>query len=279
MMIDIETLFRLNGLVKNPSDVAYLSITDPQGMGVDVSFGHPAIGHKEAVTKGSFSIVVPFPSERSSSGLARYSAHKHQIIVHPNRTPLVENHKVVSIERVRVDMIDAIMKTVNLDGGVTFFIADPKGAIESYKNGLKIMERFQYLSNICYNLDNGGGSGTTVGLLSFFHLHHAIPVFNDRKTDGVAMIFRVIFPDRSIEVKQVVEKSSVAMVAANHKDNILVVDGVSLRSPGGPPSALVEHFESRLNSKKTKASGGSALQHAISTSTWVSSDTTTGTWS
>jgi len=286
-MIDISTLFGLSHCgIMDIDDVVYLTLTEPEKMGVPHTLGQPMLGPRTRFENNdSFSVVLPFPSENANDPCHVYNARSNQVIEMRNPTPLVENHKIISMDIIKPEQLPDIVGLVKEDGGVTFFLSDPKNALRSLENSMQMLEEFCWVTSVGYILDqNGRYSDEYAGLLSFFHLQHCIPIFNSKMVDGLGMLFQVILPNASAKMGYVVYRSSMAMLAANHRDNLLVVDGCTIRKEGGAPNGLVEHIGKKLcvdsSSPKAKAKAKKGGMATVSTSysPWTMDTSSTATF-
>jgi hypothetical protein len=255
-MLDITTLFSLNDFIRiGQDDYKYLNVIDPSNAGLGMHMGHPAIGIWLGSNEYStVALRVLFPSTRLSELDHDFTARGDHVIVKRSPAPILENHKIVSVESLNTNHLTSILEALQCDGGITFLIPEKQGAMETYHTMTHMLAKFHYQTLVGYELSGNVPpmEETPVGLITFFALDQAIPIFNTKKTDGFGVMFRVVYPEESMKRKRLLFKFAIAMVAANHKDNLLVVDGVTLRTSGSVPSALAEKVKTALNSTLKK---------------------------
>lgn len=291
-MIDIKTLFGLKGIADDLDDVGYFILARPEDMGVPQRFGHPVIASRRQYKRGlerdqSFNVVLPFPTEHCHNPYQFYNARSRQLVPMPKPIPLVENHKIVAVETVELEQLPEIMSLVIEEGGITFFLPEISGAKKSIDVAVKIVESFKHHAHVGYQLDRHSGGEPRAGLLSFFHLQHCTSIFNNKKVDGLGMLYQIVLPDASAKQGSVCYVSTMAMIAANHLDNVFVIDGCHVRGEGGAPNGLIKHLKEKLSEggdgqkAKLKSSGGMAdIKFTATTSytTWSSSNPSTSTF-
>jgi hypothetical protein len=241
-----------------------------------------------------FQGAVIFPSLGNYGGVVNenYTIAGGQIVERKSALPLIESHKIIPMDIFKVDMISQIMKSVFSDGGVTFMFSDKNRVSNALHTFWKQLKCFKHAASMGYCLDsNSRVPGNMIGLLTFLHLQHCIPVLNPRKVDGFGAVFRVVNPEASAERKSLAESTSLAIAVSNDLDNLFIIDGVRVRDTNMPPSELIGHvvgkMEAKSNASKVSSGGmaspggnsGTTIEYSTYTSyTYSGSSTSTSTW-
>lgn len=173
---------------------------------------------------------------------------------------LFEGHRIKVIERFEPAKIMKISEYVKEHGVVSFIMEDTKAAYDFLSSIHNVKRFFKHTS--LYNHNHTGNSrpmfdaeradDILVTSVTFFDLPMAVPVYNFRKADGMAIAIRMYFPKTSKAQGHMYLNEEDNLVVSKYPDNILRVDGVKINRENFIGSDLTKHMKNILEGERLR---------------------------
>jgi hypothetical protein len=240
----VELLLGIGG-----QEEAYPAIVS-NNEGQSIPIFTPVIVEKDM---GLMRSTIYFPSSKD---------HKHRGYVHLSEKVLIPlqpkgliyNRRVKTIDEFEYRKLRKIQEFIRSEAAVTFIIEKPEASIEFMKNLGYFKKEFPCTS-FCGNITSGNSKTSSVigDLLSLvvtiYDLRYAIPIYNKRKVDGMAVTISVLWPKSSEKLGRLAFVNEMHFIANSCPDNVLFVDGVSLREKSFVGTMYISHCIDKMTNE------------------------------
>jgi hypothetical protein len=164
---------------------------------------------------------------------------------------LIYNRRIKTVDEFEYKKLRKIQEFIRSEAAITFIIEKPESSIEFMKNLGYFKKEFPCTS-FCGNITSGNSkTSSAVGdLLSIavtiYDLQYAIPIYNKKKIDGMAVALSVLWPKSSEKLGRIAFVNEMHFIANSYPDNVLFVDGTKLREKSFVGNMYIAHCIDRM---------------------------------
>ena len=192
--------------------------------------------------------------------------HRNYILIAKNESLLplkpkgiIQDRRVKIIDEFEYKKVGKIQEFVRGDGAITFIIEDPAAAMEFIKNLGYFKKEFPCTSFCGGNSPGGSRNPPTVGdslslVITMYDLKYAIPVFNKKKADGMAITITLMWAKTNELVSSIAYVNEICFIVNSYPDNVLFVDGTKIRDKSFMNNACISLFLSQINDEVVRQS-------------------------
>lgn len=220
---------RLLGITGQPG--AYTAIVlNSEGQGVPIYtpvIVEEDIGYKRA--------TMYFPTT-----IVGYQCRSH-ILLNQNGSLLpikpkgiIQDRRVKIIDEFEYKKLKKIREFVRSNGVITFIIENLNEAGEFVKALGNFKKEFSCTA-FCGSDSPGGNKKPLVGgdslvlAITMYDLKYAIPIFNKKRVDGMAVSLTLVWPKASEQAGGIIHINEMHFIVSSYPDNVLFIDGVKIR--------------------------------------------------
>jgi hypothetical protein len=193
-----------------------------------------------------FKGTLYFPSFKTDK--KKFSFNKSSFSIIKNNG-IVQDRRVKTITEFEYKKILKIKEFISTKGAVTFIIEEPTAAIDFLTNLFHLKKEFLYTAFYenstlpSYDPNCTWESGELLTLaVTIYDLSYAIPIFNKKKSQGMAFTVSLILPKDSERRGKLSFIHEMSFAMNSYPDNLLLVDGVKLRDKSFVHHETVDHY-------------------------------------
>ena len=167
---------------------------------------------------------------------------------------IIQNRRVKIIDEFEYKKLRKIKEFVRSNGAITFVIESPKEILEFMKSLEQFKKEF-FCTSFCGSNSPGGNKKPLVKgdqlalIITIYDLKYAIPIYNKKKADGMAVSITLMWPKGSEQLDQLIHINEMHFIVNSYPDNILFVDGVRIRDDSFPSNMCISLFLSQIGSE------------------------------
>lgn len=211
----------------------------------DASFNKPGQLEKPRSVK----CRAIFPFKEHINRYEHLSVFNKSIIPSPDH--IIASGQVVYIEEF-INNIPKIQKFLANNKSLTLIINNLAGCMKFITHGIEeIQSGFKYSTCTSYIApgnwhDSNCPEDQLMLFITIHNLANAVPIFNRRKVDGLAISVVTIWPESSIHTGCLYSNSDFNVIVSNFEDNIFVVDGERINQSRKIPKDIQNHMLASL---------------------------------
>lgn len=144
---------------------------------------------------------------------------------------LIKDHKVVEIDFFDPAKTQNLIEYVRDVGSITLCILGEVGQ-RSFPTDLRhLVNEYKFHTNTYFNswLSMGkhlkNKKDVKFTMINIFNLPYCIPIFNNKKVDGIGISYNIVTKGASIEYGQPHRLAQLDIMLSNHDENLFIVDG------------------------------------------------------
>lgn len=197
-------------------------------------------------------IVNHFPTSRGTRARGASVVYKDSVIETESKGMF--DRKIKHIDAFDFGKMPNILEFVKQSGVITFTMDDMKGARELFSRLHLFKQGFKHTSFPGHR--SGSASLTSINsdyltlAMTIYDLPFAIPVYNRKKANGIAVSMILFWPKYSEKTGQLKCKEEMNFLLNSHADNLLCIDGAKIRERGFPGSDYSNHYLKLLRSEE-----------------------------
>lgn len=202
---------------------------------------------------GTVQCVNFFPAMKGVSVRGRQHIQCDNII-EMDPLHIIDDRLVLPIDKFKFNKMSKIDEFVKTNGAITFQLNNLKHAASLMENFRKLSENYKHTAVIERSTGGSRNSAkdTIVTYLSFYDLPYAIPVYNNKKANGLGIHLMFMW-DYSTEKSGSPHYTGEIFVATNqYPDNLLFVDGQKAFPEGQLGNDYIAHFRQLLEKESVR---------------------------
>jgi len=184
-----------------------------------------------------------FPSTQKVSDYRKKFEVEFDCIKIIDSKNLLDNHKIKDIDAFDFGKVDRIQGFAREFGAITFRLQNLDSIFDCISNASDWMRMFKHL---CVTKFYSNAKESPVkaddckedklGMyITVIDLPLAIPIYNQRSIDGLAVMMGLYWPLSSLKLSGLYYSKEINFIVSNHTENVIHVDGAVINSPTTAP--------------------------------------------
>lgn len=215
-------------------------------------------GHSSLFAAHEIRIFSRFPARQMIGPTTTTSAFIKDLDLIDSKQVL-NNHKFKIIEFFDESQIKTIKQYTEEYGAITLIIEEQAAMVSAINSITSIKNAFNYC---CFmNVKNANPDHSADDLpalfISFIDLPYAIPIFNDKKVNGIGVRMGLYWPKLTESSHKLTPIYEIYFIVSMFEENIFYIDGKTLNKPGMDDKSQKELFmfnlEQSLKPQKEKS--------------------------
>jgi hypothetical protein len=198
--------------------------------------------------------VIHFPTAEGHTNRSYIILNHEESLLPLKPKGIIQNRRVKVIDEFEYKKLRKIREFIRSEGAITFIIENLMGAMDFIKALGQFKKEFP-CAPFCGSNAPGGNKNPPVkgDLLSLavtvYDLKYAIPIFNKKRVDGMAVSITLMWPKGSEQSSQLIHVNEMHFIANSYPDNVLFVDGIKIRENSFMSNMCVSLFLSQIGSE------------------------------
>ena len=236
---------KLLGIVGQPG--AYPAIVlNSEGQGVPVYtpvIVEEDIGYRRA--------TIYFPTPIGHQGRSHILVNQNKSLLPIKPMGIIKDRRVKIIDEFEYKKLRKIREFIRSNGAITFIIENLNNVGEFVKALGNFKKEF-LCTAFCGSDSSGGNKKPIVGgdslvlAVTMYDLKYAIPIFNKKRVDGMAISITLVWPKASEQASGIIYINEMHFIVSSYPDNVLFIDGVKIRDDSFVSNMCMSLFLSQI---------------------------------
>lgn len=244
----MQLINRLLGIDKQED--AYLAIL-LNSEGSNIPIYTPIIIEKDIGYKKG---TLYFPTSSGYSNRNSIAINYDKSILPIKPKGVVQNRRIKVVDEFEYRKLNKIQEYIRGNGAVTFIIENIK-EMEKFLSSLRKFKDDFPCTSFCGGHSPGGGKNPPVKgdmlslVITIYDLKYAIPIFNRKKADGMAVSITLVWPKGSEQYTQIIYVNEMHFIVNSYPENVLFVDGAKVRDSSFVGEMTIALFLSQIRNE------------------------------
>lgn len=232
-------------VAKNPKDIRVgILLANVDGI---LPLGTPVITYKSE--SGFLSYVKSFfPNHLKKASIERLYIveNNSKFIMEMSSKGIIQDKHILEINKFNFDKTERIKEFVQENNTLYLVIKDPKDISNFFKEIKEFEKKFEYFTNLRSKSTFSFKGNLTYCLISIYSLNYALPIFNYKKVDGMALSIRII-RENSLEEegnKIYTITDQLHFAGNNYPENLVITDGKYI-----PPKLINSEYIDKITKR------------------------------
>jgi hypothetical protein len=196
--------------------------------------------------------TIPFPTYVGHSSRSYILLNEDKSLLALKPEGIIQNRRVKPIDEFEFKKLKKIREFIHFNGAITFIIENLSEVVEFMKAIVYFKKEYPCTA-FCGSNSTGGYKvppveGDNLSLaITMYDLKYAIPIYNKKKVDGMAVSITLVWPRGSEQSEQLIFVNEMHFIVSSYPDNVLIIDGVKIRDNSFISSACIALFISQIN--------------------------------
>ena len=150
---------------------------------------------------------------------------------------LITDHKLLEIDYFDPEKVKRLLEYVHDVGSISLCIVGEVGQRSFPADLRNLVSDFRFHTGTYFNSWLGMGKhlnskkDSKITLVNMFDVSYCMPIFNNKKVDGIGISYNIITEEATMEYGQPHRIAQLDIILSNYDENLFIVDGAILAEP------------------------------------------------